>query len=223
MLAAGLPPRTAAPVLEAVACRRFGLAALETRGASRRASDPCASRLGSRAPASGTSAGTPLGIALGGGRPLRRGGPRSSGATCTAPEAAGPDDGANVEAGGGAWLEVAPGTRAWASAPQLALAGDPPPLRRGLVLGLEFRGPGAALALEHRAPPVAGVRGGHTARLEIGGAGLRVWARAEDAPARGALGLAARVRGVEVSGEFESHPLLPSTVRAGFALGGGGR
>jgi hypothetical protein len=131
-------------------------------------------------------------------------------------------DRAGFEAGAGVWLAVAPGALAWASAPQMAIARAAPPLRRGLTIGVQFESNGLALSLEHRASPLAGMRGGHAARLELRGDALRAWVLAADAPARGAIGAGARVGMLALAAEFETHPVLPTTARVSIEFAGVG-
>ncbi|HTK32393.1 MAG TPA: hypothetical protein VL332_10585 [Candidatus Saccharimonadaceae bacterium] len=126
-----------------------------------------------------------------------------------------------VETGFAAWIAPAPDFVGWASAPAVWRRGAAPPLERALELGVRWRSGDAAAWLAHRAPP----RGIDDSGERVGGLSLvfgatRVWLEARDRPLRGSLGIEARVHGVALGCEVDSHPVLEETARLGVTLGG---
>jgi hypothetical protein len=129
--------------------------------------------------------------------------------------------GAGLEVGGGAWADAGAGVTLYASAPQVFTRGVAPPLERGFELGAGW----VMDDLSFRLARVSG-RGGagdarHEAGLALAAGPVTVWLEARDQPARGALGLAARARAVEVAAAVESHPMLGETVRLSLMLSPG--
>jgi hypothetical protein len=128
-------------------------------------------------------------------------------------------DGAGLEAGGGAWMRVGSSVRAWASAPQLWLSGAAPPAPRPLEIGAALEVDGTRLWVARRAPTDRGLdAGGRVLGAGLAGAPGRAWIEARDRPLRGALGGAARVRGLVVSAVVEGHPVLGETVTIAIAV-----
>jgi len=123
--------------------------------------------------------------------------------------------GGGHELGAGAWLEPVPGVRAWASAPQLATRGAPPPLARPLEVGVRA-GRGTAVWCSLRAPR-AGDDGERAFGASLALAPLLAWADVRDAPLRGSAGLVAAAGPLMVAVRVDAHPSLGETVRA--ALG----
>lgn len=125
-------------------------------------------------------------------------------------------DAAGVEAGAGAWLAAGGGCVLWASAPQLFVAGESPPLSRPLEVGARWTIAGAAAWCTLGAPR-AGDDGTRLAGLSLGGADARVWAEARDGPLRASLGAIARVRSLVTEVRADLHPVLGETTRLSFA------
>jgi hypothetical protein len=122
-----------------------------------------------------------------------------------------------IEAGGGAWIALAPGWRAWASDPGAWSSGVAPPLAPALELGVSARVPGL-VAWAAR----AGSRGGGAHRaglgLALGTAGA--WLEARDQPLRGALGVWTASHGLALALRADAHPVLAPTMRVLIAIGG---
>ncbi len=130
--------------------------------------------------------------------------------------------GVGIEAGAGAWLELAGGVSLWASAPQVWRAGVSPPLARPLEIGVACAVGETRAWLSRVAPVTRDPGGGESAggvALAVGA--VETWVEARDGPLRGTLGLAARARALRVAASVESHPVLGETVRVavGGALG----
>ena len=126
--------------------------------------------------------------------------------------------GTGLEVGGGAWAVAGAGVTLFASAPQIFTRGEAPPLERGFELGACWVMDDLSLRLAR----VSG-RGGaavaqHEAGLALAAGPVTAWLEARDQPARGALGLSARLRAIEVAAVVESHPLLGETVRLSLLL-----
>ena len=129
--------------------------------------------------------------------------------------------GLGLEVGGGAWADAGAGVTLFASAPQAFTRGIAPPLDRGFELGACWVMDDLSLRLAR----VSG-RGGagdarHEAGLALAAGPVTAWLEARDQPARGALGLAARARALEVAAVVESHPLLGETVRLSLLVSPG--
>jgi hypothetical protein len=125
--------------------------------------------------------------------------------------------GAGGEAGGGAWFAPVPGALLWATAPQLWAAGEAPPLARPLEMGARFEA-GAVSAWLALGAPRAGDDGARVAGVAIERGPLAVWAEGRDAPARGAIGLAADAGLLRVAARIEGHPVLGETTQLSLAL-----
>jgi hypothetical protein len=125
-----------------------------------------------------------------------------------------------VEVGGGAWVEAAEGIHVWASAVQVWTHGAAPPLARPLEIGGAADLGGVTLWLS-RSGVTGAARGGRAAGLTTTVGPLDAWLLARDQPLRGGLGLAARVRGLRVAAQIESHPVLRETARLAVGAGGG--
>jgi len=127
-----------------------------------------------------------------------------------------------VEVGAGAWAVAAPGTRVWASAPQLWQEGEAPPLSRPLEIGVSARVLDLDVWLVRAASPggARGLRGEHAAGLAARSGPLALWAEIRDRPPRGGVGLEVRVRALRISFSVEDHPLLGETARWGVATAG---
>jgi len=125
-----------------------------------------------------------------------------------------------VEVGGGAWIEATQGVHVWASAVQVWTRGAAPPLARPLEIGGAADLGGVTLWLS-RSGVTGAARGGRAAGLATAVGPLDVWLLARDQPLRGGLGVAARVRGLRVAGQIESHPVLRETARLALGAGGG--
>ncbi len=127
---------------------------------------------------------------------------------------------AGLEIGAGAWLEPSPGLRAWASAPQLWVRGEPPPLVRQLELGLRAGGE-TAVWCTLRAPR-AGDDGERALGVILSLAPLAAWAEVRDAPMRGSAGLSARAGPLAIRTRVDSHPALGETLRFSVEWRAGG-
>jgi len=125
-----------------------------------------------------------------------------------------------VEVGGGAWIEAASGIHVWASASQMWTGGAAPPLARPLEIGGAADLGGATLWLS-RSGVTGAARGGRAAGLATTAGPLDVWLFARDQPLRGGIGIAARVRGLCVAAQVDSHPVLRETARLSLGAGGG--
>ena len=123
-----------------------------------------------------------------------------------------------VETGMGGWMSLGP-MRIWASAPQAFLAGESPPLPRGLTAGVEWAAGGVALGLEREAPRQGIVEpAAHAARLSLALAGITAWTELRDQPLRGGVGIEATVGALRVASQVDGHPVLAPTVRMSLAL-----
>lgn len=122
-----------------------------------------------------------------------------------------------VEAGGGAWIDVAPGWRAWASDPGAWNSGVAPPLAPALEIGLEARAPGVR-AWAARAASRAG--GAHRAGIGMSAGTAGAWLEARDQPLRGSLGVWTAWRGLRLAMRTDAHPVLAPTVRMLVGIGG---
>lgn len=218
-----LPPTAASPVVEAGVTRWHGLDALATRAV--------AAGAGWRAVRAGlglSQTGEPdIGwTALGGvaGAVVQRGGAsvravsrrdRRSRFGFDARGAA-----VGIEVGGGAWIEAIEGIHVWASAAQMWTRGAAPPLARPLEIGGAADLGGVTLWLS-RSGVTGAARGGREAGLATTAGPLEVWLVARDQPLRGGLGVAARVRGLRVAAQIDSHPVLRETARLSLGTGGG--
>lgn len=138
---------------------------------------------------------------------------RAGGALLTSEAATG----AGGEAGGGAWLSPAEGVVLWASAPQLWTRGESPPLARPLELGARWQR-GALAAWLAIGAPREGDDGARGAGLSLARGPLLLWAEARDAPARGAVGLAAEAGPLRIAARIEGHPVLGETTHLSLAL-----
>ena len=125
-----------------------------------------------------------------------------------------------VEAGGGAWIEAARAIHVWASAAQMWTRGASPPLARPLEIGGAADLGGVTLWLS-RSGVTGAARGGRAAGLATTAGPLEVWLSARDQPLRGGIGIAARVRGLRVAAQVDSHPVLRETARLSLGAGGG--
>jgi hypothetical protein len=126
-----------------------------------------------------------------------------------------------AEAGAGAWADAGDRLRLWASAPQLWLDGEAPPLERRLELGASLHAGELELWLARRSAPGSsgGLRGEHSAGLTARAGALTLWTHLEDAPARGGFGLAVIWRGLGLSFASDLHPVLGETLAFGLTAG----
>ena len=129
--------------------------------------------------------------------------------------------GLGLEVGGGAWADAGAGVTLYASAPQVFTRGVAPPLERGFELGAGWVMDDLSLRLARVSGRGGAVDARHEAGLALGTGPVTVWLEARDQPARGALGLAARARALEVAAVVESHPLLGETVRLSLLVSPG--
>ena len=125
-----------------------------------------------------------------------------------------------IEVGGGGWIEAAEGVHVWASAVQMWTRGAAPPLARPLEIGGAADLGSVTLWLS-RSGVTGAARGGRAAGMAINVGPLDAWLLARDQPLRGGLGVAARVRGLRVAAQVESHPVLRETARLSLGAGGG--
>jgi hypothetical protein len=128
-----------------------------------------------------------------------------------------------LEVGGGAWVEATTGVHVWASAPQIWIQGEAPPLARPLEIGGAVDLGGAQLWLS-RAGVVGhprGSRGEFAAGLATAAGPMAVWLFAREQPPRGGVGVSAGTRTLRVAAEVEGHPVLGETARMSLGLGGG--
>jgi hypothetical protein len=131
--------------------------------------------------------------------------------------------GGGFEAGAGGWLG-GPHGRIWASAPQMWRQGVAPPLARGLTLGVDAERSGVRVAIEREAPRTGYAEdAGYRARLALDTDLVTAWAEVCDRPLRGGLGVAARVRAIEIAAQVDSHPVLEPTTRISVGAAFGGR
>lgn len=124
---------------------------------------------------------------------------------------------AGLEMGGGAWLAPHPAWRAWASAPQVWVHGEAPPVARPLEIGLRA-GRTTAAWCTLRAPR-AGDDGERSLGVSLALPPFAVWAEVRDAPLRGSAGFAARVGPLAVRTRIDAHPALGETLRFGIEWG----
>jgi hypothetical protein len=234
----GLPPASRPWEISATGVRRFGLVELETRAISARAgwksvraaagiSQTGGPELGwwSCAAASGfaTAAG---GAAV---RVIAR---RDRASLPSAYQASLPsayqaslpsDSQASAyqasEFGGGAWIAPAPGLTVWLASPHVVRRGPPPPLRRGLEIGVR----GSRHGLEAWLARESAVDGDGPDRHRGGGAWIagpvRVALELREAPLRASLGVSVRRGLLSVTAAVDEHPILPGTTRLGMSLG----
>lgn len=217
----GLPDRRASLAAEALVTRWYEVPDLATRAvalaAGWRSVRAAAGFSRTGDPELGwTTAAVALGVAGRGAGGALRAAARRDGAPGALEAALGP--GAGLEAGGGAWVEAGAGITLSASAPQIFTRGVSPPLERGLEIGASWVMDDLSLRLTR-----VSARGGagaaqHEAGLALSAGPLTVWLEARDLPARGALGLSARVGVLTVAGAVESHPVLGETVRLSLLL-----
>lgn len=125
--------------------------------------------------------------------------------------------GAGGEAGGGAWFAPVPGALLWAAAPQLWTTGEAPPLSRPLEMGARFEA-GTLSAWLALGAPREGDEDARLLGLALARGPLAVWAEGRDAPARGAIGLAADAGPLRVAARIEGHPVLGETTQLTLAL-----
>ena len=123
--------------------------------------------------------------------------------------------GGGLEAGAGAWIEPSPGVTLWASAPQFATAGEPPPLARPLELGVRVR-EGEASAWASVLAPNAG-DGERAAGVSLAAGPLELWIEGRDAPLRASVGARIRARALVVETRIDAHPVLGETSRLALA------
>jgi hypothetical protein len=227
LLEHGLPSTSATLRLEALAIRWFGLAELTTRAAAVEIGWR-SMRLGCGVSQTGapdvgwTTAGLAAGVAHPhAGAALRAVAHRDR---TTAFGFSAAPGGAGVQIGGGAWAAAAGGVRLWAAAPQVWTAGEAPPLRRPLELGVVLGTGWVAGWISHSAVTSlpAGGRSEHAAGVAATSGRFRLWIEARDRPLRGGFGIAARIAGAGVGALVEDHPVLGETMRLGLVLGGDG-
>jgi len=217
----GLPDRRAAFAAEALVTRWYEVPDLATRAvalaAGWRSVRAAAGISRTGEPELGwTTGAVALGVATRGAGGALRAAARRDGAPGALEAALGP--GAGLEVGGGAWVEAGAGITLSASAPQIFTRGVSPPLERGLEIGASWVMDDLSLRLTR-----VSARGGagaaqHEAGLALSAGPATVWLEARDLPARGTLGLAARVGALAVAGTVESHPVLGETVRLSLVL-----
>ncbi|HET7224866.1 MAG TPA: hypothetical protein VFK69_04040, partial [Candidatus Eisenbacteria bacterium] len=124
---------------------------------------------------------------------------------------------AGLVAGGGAWVETAPGMRVWASDPGVWTSGAAPPLPPSLEIGIEARAPGL-IAWAARAGNASA--SAHRVGLALAAASAGAWLEARDQPLRGSLGVWTAWRGLTLAARADAHPVLAPTVRMLIAAGG---
>ena len=217
----GLPERSAGLAAEALVTRWYEVPDLATRAlalaAGWRSVRAAAGISRTGDPELGWTTGAlGLGVAGRGAGGALRAAARRDGAPGALDAALGP--GAGLEAGGGAWVDAGAGITLSASAPQIFTRGVSPPLERGLEIGASWVMDDLSLRLTR-----VSARGGagaaqHEAGLALSAGPATVWLEARDLPARGALGLSARVGALTVAGAVESHPVLGETVRLSLVL-----
>jgi hypothetical protein len=128
-----------------------------------------------------------------------------------------------LEAGAGGWLG-APHWHVWASAPQMWRQGVAPPLARGLTLGAAADQSGFRVALEREAPRTGyAEEATYRARLALDAGPATAWAEVRDRPLRGGIGVAARVRAIQVAAQVDGHPVLDPTTRLAIVVAFGSR
>jgi hypothetical protein len=209
-------PAGAAWSAEGLAVRWLGLAALETRAVAM-----SAGVAGARVAAGLSQTGDPalgwtgLGLAAGGasdagGAAVRAVARLDRAGGAFEPARARTEGG--VEAGAGAWLAFGAGTSVWASAPQLWIAGDAPPLLRPAEAGVRG-GSGDVAAWLALAATRRGDAGERSAGIAIGGGRLSAWVEARDTPLRGAVGLYAARGALVLEARVDGHPVLAETSR----------
>jgi hypothetical protein len=219
----GQPPADPAAALELAAVRWHGLPELTTRSAAG-AMGWRAVRIGLGLSQTGdpdlgwTALAAALGIADSIGGAAVRALARRDRTSPFGFDDAGAAVGAEVGAGG--WVAVTPRLTLWASAPQLWVAGEAPPLARALEIGAVARAGPLVLWLGRAAIPGAlrSARGEHVAGAGTAIGPLWVALAARDQPLRGGLSLAAAARPIGVAAAVESHPVLGETVRLALRL-----
>ncbi len=133
-----------------------------------------------------------------------------------------PGAGGGYELGAGAWARAGERVVLHASAPQILLHSEAPPLPRGFELGATMDLDDATLWLAVRsAPRGQPVPPDHELGVALRLAGVRAWALVRDRPARAGIGLSARVRAIGIAAAVESHPVLGETTRLALILGQG--
>ena len=125
-----------------------------------------------------------------------------------------------IEAGGGAWLAL--GTaRVFASAPQLWLDGEPPPVEQPLETGLQFTAGEGEAWVAFAAAPARAAAGDRRIGLLLRAGPLSAWAEALAPPWRGRTGVGFRRGPLRFEAGFESHPVLGETTYLALAVGAG--
>lgn len=219
----GLPRAGPEAAIELAATRWHGLSELTTRSAAG-AIGWGAARLGAGLSQTGdpdlgwTALAGALGIADSSSGAAVRALARRDRTSAFGFDAAGAAVGAEVGAGG--WVAVTPRLTLWASAPQLWVAGEAPPLARALEIGGVFRTASIVLWLGRAAVPGAlrGARGEHAAGAGTTIGPLWIALAARDQPLRGGLTLAAGAQPIGIAAAVESHPVLGETVRLALRL-----
>jgi hypothetical protein len=124
-----------------------------------------------------------------------------------------------AEAGAGFWSAIGSHGRIWASAPMALIAGEPPPLDRGLETGLSF-GAGEFTAWGSWSAPASAVDAAERSLgLACGSGAIALSAEARDRPLRAAIAVRAQRGALIVMARIDEHPVLGETARVslGFA------
>ena len=226
LLERALPCGPGAPAAELCATRWLALASLETRAAALLVA-PAGTRVALGVSQTGDPALGWTSVALAVGGAAEQGGAALR-AVARLDRATGDWDAerlareGGIEAGAGAWIAPGRATVLWASAPQLWLSGQSPPLLRPAELGARARG-NAIAAWVVVVAPRRGDDGERSAGLSLGAPPLEAWGEVRDGPLRGSLGVRAVVRSVVVEASADAHPVLGETTRLGLAWRGAGR
>lgn len=123
------------------------------------------------------------------------------------------------EAGAGFWSALGSRGRIWASAPMALVAGEAPPLDRGLETGVSLSAAEFSAWLAWAAPAGAVDAGERHLGLSCESGMLALWAEARDRPLRAALAVRARRGVLTVTAEVDEHPMLGESARVSLAIG----
>jgi len=135
------------------------------------------------------------------------------------------DDGASpgettlgIEIGGGGWIALG-AARVWASAPQAWLAGELPPLARGVTTGVDWIGRTGFAALAREAPRRGFAESAaYTARLGLAFGSLGLWTEVREDPWRGGVGVAADAGPFRCAVQVDAHPVLDPVTRIAITV-----
>jgi hypothetical protein len=125
-----------------------------------------------------------------------------------------------LEIGGGFRSAITPNLTMWASAPSALRSGEPPPLDRGIEVGMRWCGRGFAAWGAWSAPARDVNAGERSIGIASGPGRFETWMEARENPLRGSLGMRASRGALEVAAEVGEHPVLGENVRVSLRVRG---